>query len=76
MAFLRRIGFVVPLFPYARRQDEKAHDHWLYILTTHNRAMNADLAGVTQWLSELDAGAPEAANVLFTLLYDELRQTA
>lgn len=38
--------------------------------------MNAELVGVTQWLGELDAGSPAAANQLFALLYDELRRIA
>lgn len=38
--------------------------------------MKPDLASVTQWLSELDAGSPEAANGLFALLYADLRGIA
>ena len=38
--------------------------------------MTTDLAGVTQWLGELDKGSPDAANTLFALLYDELRRIA
>ena len=38
--------------------------------------MKPALTSVTQWLGELDAGSPEAANELFALLYDELRRIA
>ena len=38
--------------------------------------MKPALTSVTQWLGELDAGSPEAANELFALLYAELRRIA
>lgn len=38
--------------------------------------MNPDLVDVTLWLGELDAGAPEAAHTLFSMLYADLRRIA
>ena len=38
--------------------------------------MTPDLDDVTLWLGELDAGAPEAAHTLFSMLYAELRRIA
>jgi len=40
------------------------------------RRMTSRVLNVTQWLGQLDAGSPEAANELFALLYDELRRIA
>ena len=38
--------------------------------------MKPDMVSVTQWLSQHDAGSPEAANGLFELLYADLRGIA